>query len=438
MPLDFIKKRPLIFLIILLLLPLVILVVGSLASQAFYDEVAFRYFWGPIEADRHTVYDRITGDQIGGDYNIVNTLTYGLMAIAGAVATYFILRRHMKEQDTKPDLWFFLALTPIIVSGAVFRVLEDGEVFRGPFVYAFITPIIYAILWAITLLLAIYTFQLLGLYKRRREGTCPLERSNILKELAKIPGFLYFIPPFFVMLVFYCVLYWFLTDWYVVLPHPILAIVLAALFLGALYYIQKQDLGSKLSFFTVFTFYSVFPMLIGLAMLIQWPNNAVWHDHYIALPDTSYEGLNLMEFPIVFGLALLCTVIISAPCFLLRKKFTALKAFVLGPNLLILFGHFLDASATYRAIDHHGYTELHVLPDTLIQLTGTALVMFPIKALIIILFIYLLDIHYIDSIPEDEEKRFNYSIFFGLVKVVVLMVGLAPGLRDVFRLGMGI
>ena len=64
--------------------------------------------------------------------------------------------------------------------------------------------------------------------------------------------------------------------------------------------------------------------------------------------------------------------------------------------------------------------------------------MFPIKALIIILFIYLLDIHFMDSMPEEKEERYNYTVMFGLVKVVVLMVGLAPGLRDVFRLGMGI
>ena len=40
--------------------------------------------------------------------------------------------------------------------------------------------------------------------------------------------------------------------------------------------------------------------------------------------------------------------------------------------------------------------------------------------------------------PEENDERFDYVVLFGLIKVVVIMVGLAPGLRDVFRLAMGV
>ena len=179
-------------------------------------------------------------------------------------------------------------------------------------------------------------------------------------------------------------------------------------------------------------------MLIGFAMLTQWPNNPVWLDHYEAMH--AWGGLNLIEFPITFGLAIGCTALLAGGCYLLRRKFDlkVLRPFYSGPNILIMFGHFLDAAATYRAIDFYDYSEKHVLPSALIEWSGTALVMFPIKAILIILVIYMLDINFKRNMGKDKEELRRSGILFGLIKVVILMVGLAPGLRDIFRLAMGI
>ena len=48
-------------------------------------------------------------------------------------------------------------------------------------------------------------------------------------------------------------------------------------------------------------------------------------------------------------------------------------------NLSILLAHLMDASSTYIGVDKLGYYEKHVVPTYLIQLTGTALVMYPLK-----------------------------------------------------------
>jgi len=243
------------------------------------------------------------------------------------------------------------------------------------------------------------------------------------------------VPPFVVMNGLYLIVYFFLPDWYLVLPHPFIPLMITALFLGAMYWLQR-DCGKRLDFFTVYTFYSCFILLVGVALIIQWPNNPVWKEHYEVM--VNWTGMKMIEFPIVFGLALMVTAGICVPAFLLKSKYPKIGAFAMGPNVLIIFSHFLDASSTYRAIDIHGYYEKHVLPSFFIDFFGTALVMFPLKAMIIIPFIFLLDIYFLKEMPEDKDARMDYEILFGLVKLVVIMVGLAPGLRDVFRLGMGI
>jgi len=113
------------------------------------------------------------------------------------------------------------------------------------------------------------------------------------------------------------------------------------------------------------------------------------------------------------------------------KTAKSLAVFALPINLLIAFAHYLDASATYRAINYFGYREKHVLPTYLIDLTGTALVMFPLKAVVIVLAIYILDI----LLAEDFRKQ--PDMFF-LIKFAIIVLGLAPAVRDVARLAMGV
>jgi uncharacterized membrane protein len=99
-------------------------------------------------------------------------------------------------------------------------------------------------------------------------------------------------------------------------------------------------------------------------------------------------------------------------------------------NLSILLVHLMDASATYIGVDKLGYFSKHVAPSYLIQLTGSAIVMYPLKLIIFIAVIYLLDTQF-----EDDIKSSNMKM---LVKMTLLILGLSTATRDTIRMMFGI
>ncbi len=102
-----------------------------------------------------------------------------------------------------------------------------------------------------------------------------------------------------------------------------------------------------------------------------------------------------------------------------------LKREVLSPvNIGLLTSHMFDASATYTAIRHYGYWEQHVLPSFLIDLMGPE-VMFLLKIVVV-----LVVLHFFDQIEDREQRTFW--------KLVVLILGLALGIRDTLRLVAGV
>ncbi len=103
-------------------------------------------------------------------------------------------------------------------------------------------------------------------------------------------------------------------------------------------------------------------------------------------------------------------------------------------NISILFAHLLDASSTYVGMDWLGYYEKHVVPTFFIDFAGNysdhpALVMFPLKLLVFIPVFYLLD-----RGMEDEKDR----KLIPLMKLVILVLGLSPAVRNTLRIMMGV
>ncbi|MDF1557320.1 MAG: DUF63 family protein [ANME-2 cluster archaeon] len=99
-------------------------------------------------------------------------------------------------------------------------------------------------------------------------------------------------------------------------------------------------------------------------------------------------------------------------------------------NITILLVHLLDASSTFFGVDILGYYEKHVVPSFLIDMTGTASIMFPLKLMIFIPVIYILDTQFDD---DDESKRLR-----DLVKLTIIVLGLAPATRNTVRMILGI
>ena len=94
--------------------------------------------------------------------------------------------------------------------------------------------------------------------------------------------------------------------------------------------------------------------------------------------------------------------------------------------LALIFGQMLDASATSYGIDLHeiDYMEVHVVGSNLIELTGTAFVMFPLKLAVLFPGIWILQ-RYRDEGP---------AILWHLIILAMITVGLAPGIRDMVRM----
>lgn len=89
---------------------------------------------------------------------------------------------------------------------------------------------------------------------------------------------------------------------------------------------------------------------------------------------------------------------------------------------LVVFGQSLDASASALAVGLLGYGEQHVFTSVVMKLNPFLFI--PIKALLAFLVVYAVD---------KETGNWKWLFLF-----LVLMIGLAPGSRDLLRVLMGV
>jgi uncharacterized membrane protein len=108
------------------------------------------------------------------------------------------------------------------------------------------------------------------------------------------------------------------------------------------------------------------------------------------------------------------------------RHLSALKFLEERFNQMIIYAHMLDASSTYFGVDWFGYYEKHVVPTFLINLTGSAAIMFPLKLAILLPLLYMID----KSLQEPSLRN--------LTKLTMITLGLAPAVRNTLRLALGI
>jgi uncharacterized membrane protein len=262
-------------------------------------------------------------------YNPVDTVTYAILLGISLFGVYKLLVKLKVEIDTR----FIIAVTPYILAGSSLRVLEDSGVFSPPLMYLFITPIIYFVIFAVTI-------SILSL-------AIALERKGIVKDYH----------------LFFCA--------------------------GGIAW-----------------------TLVNIAALIVL--GEVKHLEYAA----AILFMSLLSTGAVY--------LVSS-----QLNFTPLTNKL---NISILFTHLLDASSTYVGMDWLGYYEKHVVPTFFIDIAGKftdhpALVMYPLKLLVFIPIFYMLD----SQFNEDKDKK-----FIPLVKLVIIVLGLSPALRNTLRILMGV
>ncbi|MDT3436854.1 MULTISPECIES: DUF63 family protein [Halobacteriales] len=131
-----------------LLAPIVLGAISMLVFPALvYDRFIWQYLWGPVVADaagRPVVHD---GVRAVTGYNIVNTATY----LAAVGYSFPGLRAYLRYLNVTFDARLAYGFAPIIIAGGAMRALEDIGLL-GDYAVLFITPTIYLVVTAITIL----------------------------------------------------------------------------------------------------------------------------------------------------------------------------------------------------------------------------------------------------------------------------------------------
>ena len=193
----------------------------------------------------------------------------------------------------------------------------------------------------------------------------------------------------------------------------------------------KYLLITPLIFFLIFFVCTgALVIAIGITKLISikyyWPFGIIgtaWGILNVALLYLNSTTFNVTVPVVVFSVGLGLAVLV----YFIAKKFD-IKLFRNRVNVFILDSQLLDATATAFGITFLPYAEKHVLPSFLIAETGTAFIMYPLKLLVIIPALYIVD-RYLKGESEN---------LIGLVKLAILTVGLAPAIRDIMRMTLGI
>jgi len=142
-----------------------------------------------------------------------------------------------------------------------------------------------------------------------------------------------------------------------------------------------------------------------------------------ALPFIAFDLLSLKNF---FGIGLIL-VAIAASFLVVKFVFKSLSKIFFSQRMhdFAFLGQLTDGSATFIAIQFFGYGEQHVVPTFLMGLFG------PISFLLAKIALVLVVIYVVEaSLKKKEESNLKGFIF-----LCIAIIGFAPGLRDLLRLG---
>ena len=372
-----------------------------LVPRLVYDQWIWKYYWGPVVADAagHSVsYNGVVAEE---GYTILSEITYGIILVCALYGLYKLL----KKLDIRIDWYFCLALFPYILFGPVTRVLEDTEYFIDPFVYWFISPLIY---FQTTFYVLLFLF--FGYYLQKKA----FPRRKTLFILLTL--FL-FIDGIYTLL-------WFIGFTYgASLIEPwFLSLLSFFAFLPLLYRLLKKQTMTVNTVIFSGGLFVVFPcfFLIG-----RWMIGDRWGVSY---------GTYINVLVLILGLVVLIVGMVYLVARIYRKN-EQIVVYKNPLNLSMLAGHLIDGITSYVSIYDPlqmglpFYIEKHPASNTLMELWPP---LFPlVKFLLIMLVIYLFDVVY----RKELEK---YSRLVTLLKIGILILGVSPGIRDLLRVTMGV
>ena len=376
--------------------------------------------------------DPIIGESTGDSgYNMVNTMTYGIVLAMFAIALSGWLR-HLGIDGSDMTL---LALLPFVLWAALGEVVEDAQMFGEVLSAWFVSPGVHFQTAGWVVLSGAAGYSIIN----NNENSIPkFKRVNTISMVLISSQFL---------------IYGISISGSNTVESKEIDLTLFAIFgiLGVLTPIWLKDIGE---FFddlqrTVY-FTGVGGSLVlfgGLASYMSWaPSDQLnfWPVvvviglpivvAYLMIQQGRESSIQLASQGIVAGIL---------PPGMTEEEYLAsesaekdlieslrTKATMAYPvAFLPVVGQFLDGLATYIGIDFFNYSEKHVLSAAVIELFDTAATFAVLKLAIggIIFWFY--------SLANFEYRQQHLRLLIGLA---LMVVGMAPGLRDVGRLMLGV
>ena len=173
------------------------------------------------------------------------------------------------------------------------------------------------------------------------------------------------------------------------------------------HYLERKGLCT--SYIKVYAGVGIFSVFCVALFLLAW--------------GMRYTQIDLFVLAVIPLMALVATLLIFACMrYILKWQYVSDPLYI-----ALIFGQMLDASATSYGIDLHPsvqYIEQHVVGSALIEWTHTAFVMFPLKLVVLFPAIYIMEMYRKEANPP----------FWHLILLAMIVVGLAPGVRDMTRM----
>lgn len=416
-----------------------------LAFDTVWTDTLRPIIWEPVVRDAGSAGD--------AGYTPENTAIYTFSMLASVVLLQAIFRKWRLPVDERMTL----ALIAWVCLAPVLRVLEDADFFSSSRDVLFISPLIHLHLAAWLIGIALLSHVLGGKWNGST-GDVNEERQRtvifggLFIALAAHWNFLYR-PAYtthpdidfsfaLAALVLSCLVLWMTmvyTRAWPAMTRGMLAFASGAVVLGVGHWVQfmitpwAQESG-RVS--TELTFWPIW-IVLGLPALVCWVLYSIGRDDAMQLKLTGHHPgvlpreISLKEWeenPERFA---------SHPVEFLSNKALLAHPMVLG----MVFGQLADGFATMMGIDMFGYGEKHPVSNAVIQYGGRindslgigwgegAWLFALVKACLVGLIVWL----FVQMRVEHRQQHFRL-----LIVLAVMIVGLAPGLRDIGRLMLGV
>ena len=410
-----------------IIISVIFIVISGLifAPDLFWDDFVKIYIWDPIVKD--------AGSSGDAGYSGVNTAVY----ILGMVSAVIVLQAFFRKWQIPTDDKMVWALIAWVILAPVLRVMEDADFFGEGVDVLFISPLIHLHLAGWLVLSAV-----IGHINRKNElsmlatlivayilFTSLLILPNASLHEAGDNWILFGTIAGAVTIAVVMLNTW---DWNAI-SRSMLAFASGLIVMGLGHWAQLASTPWAQGNDTMPKDHDiVIPLLVvvGIPLAITYFVWKIGEEDLHQLRLTGYEvgvipdGMTVDEWESEDRSA--------HPVEMLSPKGILATPLVAG----MLFGQLCDGLATMVGIDWYGYSEKHPVSDAVIQfgngfdiLGEGAWLFFIVKAIIVGLIVWM----FTEMRVESRQQHLRVLIVLG-----VMIVGMAPGLRDIGRLILGV